>query len=220
MRSVSCLGNAIAQSLKGMVNTGAPGRPRWRPGSACDDDRWARRSGLRADRDRKAVRGDAACHCFVITTSDPLQQNCRVDRRVAGAGGEHSGVVERLGFLSKDSAHRRLRQLRRAGVLEGLPSTGPMSPLTYAVHLDGWRQRPSTGAPIRSSCGGHAGSAPRAGAARSRRPSCGSPGRRHAAELATLRPRAGARRPRPAERGTTRPDPPRQSPSHRSDTNA
>lgn len=46
------------------------------------------------------------------------------------------GVAERLGFLSKDSAHRRLRQLRRAGVLEALPSTGPMDPLTYVVHLD------------------------------------------------------------------------------------
>lgn len=47
------------------------------------------------------------------------------------------GVAERLGFLSKDSAHRRLRQLRRAGVLEALPSTGPMDPPTYVVHLDG-----------------------------------------------------------------------------------
>ena len=47
------------------------------------------------------------------------------------------GVAERLGFLSKDSAHRRLRQLLRAGVLEALPSTGPMDPPTYVVHLDG-----------------------------------------------------------------------------------
>jgi hypothetical protein len=47
------------------------------------------------------------------------------------------GVAERLGFLSKDSAHRRLRQLRRAGVLEALPATGPMDPPTYVVHLDG-----------------------------------------------------------------------------------
>ncbi len=47
------------------------------------------------------------------------------------------GVAERLGFLSKDSAHRRLRQLRRAGVLEARPSTGPMDPPTYVVHLDG-----------------------------------------------------------------------------------
>ena len=46
-------------------------------------------------------------------------------------------MAERLGFLSKDSAHRRLRQLRRAGVLEALPSTGPMAPPTYVVHLDG-----------------------------------------------------------------------------------
>ena len=47
------------------------------------------------------------------------------------------GVAERLGFLSKDSAHRRLRQLRRAGVLEGLPRTGPMDRPTYVVHLRG-----------------------------------------------------------------------------------
>ncbi|MBI2704038.1 MAG: hypothetical protein HYX32_01920 [Actinobacteria bacterium] len=47
------------------------------------------------------------------------------------------GLAERLGFLSKDSAHRRLRQLRRAGVLEALPSNGPMDPPTYVLHLDG-----------------------------------------------------------------------------------
>lgn len=47
------------------------------------------------------------------------------------------GLAERLGFLSKDSAHRRLRQLRRAGVLEALPSTGPMDPPSYVLHLDG-----------------------------------------------------------------------------------
>lgn len=47
------------------------------------------------------------------------------------------GVAERLGFLSKDSAHRRLRQVRRAGVLEAIPSTGPVDPSSYALHLDG-----------------------------------------------------------------------------------
>ncbi len=47
------------------------------------------------------------------------------------------GLAARLGFLSKDSAHRRLRQLRRAGVLEALPSSGPMDPPTYVLHLDG-----------------------------------------------------------------------------------
>jgi hypothetical protein len=47
------------------------------------------------------------------------------------------GVAQRLGFLSKDSAHRRLRQLRRAGVLEALPTTGPMDPPSYVLHLDG-----------------------------------------------------------------------------------
>jgi len=47
------------------------------------------------------------------------------------------GVAGRLGFLSKDSAHRRLRQLRRAGVLEALPSTGAMDPPSYVLHLNG-----------------------------------------------------------------------------------
>lgn len=59
-----------------------------------------------------------------------------VDGRLVVAASTR-GVAERLGFLSKDSAHRRLRQLRRAGVLVALPSTGPMDPLTYVVHLDG-----------------------------------------------------------------------------------
>lgn len=59
-----------------------------------------------------------------------------VDGRLVVAASTR-GVAERLGFLSKDSAHRRLRQLRRTGVLEALPSTGPMDPPTYVVHLDG-----------------------------------------------------------------------------------
>ncbi len=59
-----------------------------------------------------------------------------VDGRLVVAASTR-GVAERLGFLSKDSAHRRLRQLRRAGVLEALPSTGPMDPPTHVVHLDG-----------------------------------------------------------------------------------
>ncbi len=59
-----------------------------------------------------------------------------IDERLVAAASTR-GVAERLGFLSKDSAHRRLRQLRRAGVLEALPSTGPMDPPSYVVHLDG-----------------------------------------------------------------------------------
>jgi hypothetical protein len=48
------------------------------------------------------------------------------------------GVAERLGFLSKDSAHRRLRQLRRAGVIEAVPPTaGPLDAPTYVLHLHG-----------------------------------------------------------------------------------
>jgi hypothetical protein len=47
------------------------------------------------------------------------------------------GLAARLGFLSKDSAHRRLRQLRRAGVIEVLPSTGLTDPPSYVLHLDG-----------------------------------------------------------------------------------
>ena len=59
-----------------------------------------------------------------------------VDGRLVVAASTR-GVAERLGFLSKDSAHRRIRQLRRVGVLEGLPSTGRMDRPTYVVHLDG-----------------------------------------------------------------------------------
>lgn len=59
-----------------------------------------------------------------------------VDGRLVAAASTR-GVAERLGFMSKDSAHRRLRQLGRAGVLDALPSTGPMDPPTYVVHLDG-----------------------------------------------------------------------------------
>ena len=47
------------------------------------------------------------------------------------------GVARRLGFMSKDSAHRRMGQLRRAGVLEPLPSPSPWQPPTYVLHLDG-----------------------------------------------------------------------------------
>lgn len=59
-----------------------------------------------------------------------------VDGRLVVAASTR-GVAERLGYSPKDSAHRRLRQLRRAGVLEALPSTGPVEPPTYVVHLDG-----------------------------------------------------------------------------------
>ncbi|MCC7076924.1 MAG: hypothetical protein IT198_07345 [Acidimicrobiia bacterium] len=58
-----------------------------------------------------------------------------VDGRLVAAASTR-GVAERLGFLSKDSAHRRLRQLGRAGVLEAHPSTGPMDPPSYVLHLD------------------------------------------------------------------------------------
>ena len=47
------------------------------------------------------------------------------------------GVAGRLGFLSKDSVHRRLRQLRRAGVLDPLPTTSPTEVPAYVLHLDG-----------------------------------------------------------------------------------
>ncbi len=48
------------------------------------------------------------------------------------------GVAERLGFLSKDSVHRRLRQLTRAGVIEALDrgSGSAFGPTTYVVHLE------------------------------------------------------------------------------------
>ena len=46
-------------------------------------------------------------------------------------------VARDLGFLSKDSAHRRIRQLRRAGVVEFLPATATSSftAPTYRLHL-------------------------------------------------------------------------------------
>jgi hypothetical protein len=59
-----------------------------------------------------------------------------IDGRLVARASTRS-VAEQLGFLSKDSAHRRLRQLHRAGVLDALPSTGPMDPPSYVLHLDG-----------------------------------------------------------------------------------
>ena len=42
-----------------------------------------------------------------------------------------------LGFLSKDSAHRRIRQLRRTGVVELLPAvpSAAFTAPTYRLHL-------------------------------------------------------------------------------------
>ncbi|HUP86739.1 MAG TPA: hypothetical protein VM143_13830 [Acidimicrobiales bacterium] len=48
-------------------------------------------------------------------------------------------VAERLGFLSKDSVHRRLRQLALAGVIEAVDRgdrAAPFGATTYAVHLE------------------------------------------------------------------------------------
>jgi len=47
-------------------------------------------------------------------------------------------VAERLGCLSKDTVHRRLRQLCRAGILEPAdPPRGMFTATTYVVHLAG-----------------------------------------------------------------------------------
>lgn len=48
------------------------------------------------------------------------------------------GIADRLGFLSKDSVHRRLRSLARAGVLELVDrgSASVFEPTTYVVHLE------------------------------------------------------------------------------------
>jgi len=59
-----------------------------------------------------------------------------IDGRLVVSVGTRA-ISARLGFLSKDSAHRRLRQLRSAGVVEVLPSTGPTDPPVYVLHLDG-----------------------------------------------------------------------------------
>jgi DNA-binding transcriptional regulator YhcF (GntR family) len=47
-------------------------------------------------------------------------------------------IAERLAFLSKDTVHRSLRQLARAGVIEALDrkSGSAFAPTTYVIHLD------------------------------------------------------------------------------------
>lgn len=47
-------------------------------------------------------------------------------------------IADRLQFLSKDTVHRRLRQLVRAGVIEALDrrSGSSWAPTTYVVYLD------------------------------------------------------------------------------------
>ena len=47
-------------------------------------------------------------------------------------------IAGRLEFLSKDTVHRRLRQLARAGVIEPLDrrSGSAFAPTTYVLHLD------------------------------------------------------------------------------------
>ena len=47
-------------------------------------------------------------------------------------------VAERLEFLSKDTVHRRLRQLARAGVIEALDRRpgSAFTPITYVLHLE------------------------------------------------------------------------------------
>lgn len=46
-------------------------------------------------------------------------------------------VADRLGFLSKDTVHRRLRQLVRAGILHRVPAepNQHFQPPTYAIEL-------------------------------------------------------------------------------------
>src|SRR4051794_606193 len=47
-------------------------------------------------------------------------------------------IAARLTFLSKDTVHRRLRDLVRAGVIEAVParSRSSCAPTTYVVHLE------------------------------------------------------------------------------------
>ena len=64
----------------------------------------------------------------------------RAERRdgVLVARASTRDIAERLAFLSKDTVHRRLRQLTRAGVIEPLDrkSGSTFAPTTYIVHLD------------------------------------------------------------------------------------
>ncbi|MCU1497585.1 MAG: hypothetical protein JWM47_1538 [Acidimicrobiales bacterium] len=47
-------------------------------------------------------------------------------------------VAERLGFMSKDTVHRQIRTLRRAGVLELVPTTAvTFQAPTFRLHLTG-----------------------------------------------------------------------------------
>ncbi len=50
----------------------------------------------------------------------------------------HPAQIRSAGFLSKDTVHRRLRQLRRAGLIEVLPGRPDRTDApAYALHLDG-----------------------------------------------------------------------------------
>ena len=46
-------------------------------------------------------------------------------------------ITEHLEFLSKDTVHRRLRQLHRARVIRTLATTNVFQPPTYVVDLTG-----------------------------------------------------------------------------------
>ncbi len=60
------------------------------------------------------------------------------DRGVLIARASTRDIAERLEFLSKDTVHRRLRQLARAGVIEPVPADHGSTFTTpaYVLHLD------------------------------------------------------------------------------------
>ena len=45
-------------------------------------------------------------------------------------------IAESLEYLSKDSVHRRLRELVRAGVIEPVANAGTFATPSYLLHLD------------------------------------------------------------------------------------
>jgi hypothetical protein len=65
-----------------------------------------------------------------------LLQSADIDGDTIVASGSTREIALRSELVSKDTAHRRIRNLQRAGVLERIPSSESRSPV-YLVHLDG-----------------------------------------------------------------------------------
>ena len=72
----------------------------------------------------------------VAVLHDLLAHAVEVDGRLLARASTRE-IADRLEFLSKDSVHRRLRQLVRAGVIEPVTiAAAPFSTPTYVVYLE------------------------------------------------------------------------------------